>query len=42
MSWNVNIYNENDSTEAELWSRALGTDQKNEITDTSGGNEFPL
>jgi len=25
-----------------LWSRALGSDQKNEITDTSGRNVFPL
>lgn len=32
MAWNVNIYHENDSTAAELWSRTLGTDQKNELT----------
>jgi len=24
-----------------LWSQALGSDRKNEITDTSGQNEFP-
>jgi len=25
----------------DLWSRALGSDQNKEITDTSGQNEFP-